>query len=268
MSENNPFFLWIFRVAGVLVLGLLLVLAYFLITGWWQMSEFRERRRGDIVKVEQTAPDGRSERLALQFGDVEALPGTDRMLLPVESQGDGDGAKFSSGSGYEQPQTRNLIFLDASFTQPHWLYPNNEQVIVSHDPMRACVGKDPAASAAPEAEAEVAAEAAAAAVAIADSPCNEGSRGPTQAVYLTLRRSDSNGDGELDDKDVATFAFVRPDGSGYTELAGAGIRVLERRIRGGAIGLLVQTGSRVSYRRYAIADFKQLSDTAVADLRR
>ena len=262
MSENNPFFLWIFRVAGVLVLGLLLLLAYFLITGWWESRERRERRNEDVVKVEQKAPDGRSKHLALQFGDIEALPGTERMLLPVEVQSDGEGSKFSSGSGYEQPQTRNLIFLDASFAQPHWLYPNNEQVIVSHDPMRACVGKDPAASAA-EAEAE-----SAAAVAIADSPCNEGSRGPTQAVYLTLRRSDSNGDGELDDKDVATFAFVRPDGSGYTELAGAGIRVLDRRIRGGAIGVLVQTGSRVSYRRYAIADFKQLSDTAVADLRR
>lgn len=265
MSETNPFFLWIFRIAGLLVLGLLLVLAYFLITGWWESRERRDRRNDDVVKVEQKAPDGRTQRLALQFGNVEPLPGTGRMLLPVESRDDGDSGKFASGSGYEQSHIRNLIFVDAGYGKARWLYPDNDQVIVDHAPMRECPGNATAAMAWSPSDGDAAA---AAAAAPAGTPCDDETRGPALAVFLAVRHSDSNRDGELDEKDAATFAFVRPDGSGYTELTGPGMRVLDRRIRGDSIGLLVQTGSRLGYRRYAIADFTLQSDIAVADLRR
>jgi hypothetical protein len=268
MSETNPFFLWIFRIAGLLVLGLLLVLAYFVVTGWWESRERRERRGEDVVKVEQKAPDGRTQRLALQFGNVEALPGTGRMLLPVESRDDDDSGKFVSSSSYEQSHIRNLIFVDAGYGKARWLYPDNDQVIVDHALMRECPGNEGAATAWSASDGGDAADAAAAATAPPGTPCDEDTRGATRAVFLAVRHSDSNRDSELDEKDAATFALVRPDGTGYTELTGPAMRVLDRRIRGDSIGLLVQTGSRLGYRRYAIADFTLQSDTAVADLRR
>lgn len=260
MSESNRFFLWIFRIAGTLVLGLLLLLLFFMAWGWWESRQRGQRDIDEMVTVEEKTADGRVRQVSLQFGDVRELSGTGRHVLAVEAK-DNDGDDrigLSSGSSYTPNETRNLVFLDGDYANARWLFPDNDALIVEQDWLVQC----PDAGAAEPTHAG-------AAYTSSDRPCADKAKGLVRAIFLSVRRKDNNGNGRIDERDAQILALVRPDGTGYVELAGTPTqRVLEHELRGESIGLLVQSGSRLAYRRYAIGDFKLASETPVADLSR
>lgn len=228
MTETNPFFRWVFRLAGLALLALLLFLAYVAGSEVWH-----QLRRGAApkIKIEQTDADGRTRELNLRFGSLHAIPGTDAHLLELESDAD-DGKDFSSGSGGSE--TRNLIFFDAGYGQARWLFANNDSVIGDWSLLRY-----------PDEETPV--RAIFLLVHASDSD-SDGRIGAADAGTPALLHADGRG-------------YTRLSAPVERVLDSEVDPVADQ------LGLLIQNQGKIHYRRYRLQDFKLVSDRQLADLR-
>lgn len=190
----------------------------------------RPRRGGDIVAA-TADPAGREATVELHLDRLETIAGSDVQMLHLVAQV--DGSKLTSGAGYRE--TRNLLFFAGDGTAARWLFPRHGQLI-----MRASqLGDD-------------------------DRP--RGRDGPTRALLLAYVAQDSDGDGRLTERDLATLALVRPDGTGLVELAQGVSRLLSHQPIGERqLGLVYRTGRQVRYARYALDSFAKLAEQVVVE---
>lgn len=170
------------------------------------------------------------------FGRLESIYGSNTQVLPLQAQREAS-SKFSStpyGGGHE---TRNLLFLNGNEKKSHWLFAQNNQLILQSQQLR-----QPTEPLVP-----------------GQSPR------PTLALYLEVIKQDSNGDEKLGLEDSRTIALVRPDGSAYTEILPSVRRVLSYEIvNGNELGLVYVQDSNLIYARYAVDSFRKTMEITVA----
>lgn len=116
--ESNKLFLMINRINAVLILMLLisaLVGLYFL------YNEMIYSKRRNTVEVSSLG----KENEIIDLSNVANISGHTQKYIEVYTRKDGE---LTSG-GYSRT-LRNLIFINAESTNPQWMFPNNNAVLV------------------------------------------------------------------------------------------------------------------------------------------
>lgn len=240
MSEQNRFFLWLYRflaIAGVLLV--LLIAGVFVLEVW---APWREHR-SDPVEVAAPGDTSGAPQARLRIGNLSRISGTDVTMLRLTSAN--ASRKMRSSVYDDRGETRNLLFLDRGNTRPRWLFPKHDQMLLDIEELQANGGGD--------------------AVAVSG---DEGGGVRTIAISMRVVKADTDGDGELGCDDACVYALLHPDGSGYTELTGRDESVLDTSVAedGATIGLLIEKGSRLLYREYDTAGFKLRSEREIASI--
>lgn len=229
MNEPKRYFKWLYRLLAVCGLGAVVLVGLFVLSLVWQQNRWFNRQ------AVQVAPEGGGKPAAenLRFSELEDIRGSRSSMLHVEAAQGGRSGSFSSG-GYGG-QLRNLVFLDGTKTSARWLFPRNTQLLSSVQKLCACDGDE---------------------------------RGPVVAIYVAVRRVDSNDNGRIDDEDRVVPALMRPDGRGYRELSAAVDRIIDSSVSGDGmvLSILVQNGNALRFRQYAIPGFDQVADQLVTKI--
>jgi len=123
-DRSERFFLWVWRLDGLLLLGLALLciagaLALAFNIGVFASRERPEQQLSEIAGADLSAQD-------LRLADFRGIAGTQfiyaQLAAPSEYIGSG-----SRGLGY----AHNLLFFDTATKKAHWLLPNNDQTLPS-----------------------------------------------------------------------------------------------------------------------------------------
>lgn len=142
MSDRaKPFFEWVWRLNGLLLLGgmlVCLVVALFLMV---DAARFASREDPERQLTEVAGADLAAQNL--QLDEFHEIAGTRflyaQLAPPTEYFGSG-------GYGESLGSARNLLFFDTATHKAHWLFPTNEQTIASFsflmDPPREHWGVD------------------------------------------------------------------------------------------------------------------------------
>lgn len=226
MAEENRFFRWIYRLVGLgALLGLVALAGLFvttvLIGGNWAGEQTAEVQ---AIGAEPGAPPER-----LRFFGLESLKGTGIQMVMVGAQDNDDGFSGRVSSGYASAKKRNIVFFAPGGGQATWLFPGNQQHILSVEKLCLCKGGDD---------------------------------DRVLGLYLEMEPTPA------DDGDRVQPALVRPDGSGYRALTPAPVRVLgqEMDVESARVGLLMEVDGRLVFRQYDLTDFSQVSERTVAAL--
>lgn len=230
-TDGNGFFKWLYRALAIVALCVLLAIGYAVVTLAYQQSRWKQRSAVTVVPPGDAA---REQKVQLRFSGLESIAGTTTSLLQVETASTGSKAGLSSGGGYDG-SLRNLIFLDGGKTAARWLFPGNAQLLSRLQKL--CL-------------------------------CETDRQAPVLALYVEVRASDTNGDGTIDEDDDVVPAMMRPDGRGYTTLSTPVDRIIDSSLSatGDSLEVLVQDGSRLSFRRYAIPGFAEVANQLVTDI--
>lgn len=240
MSEQNRFFLWLYRflaIAGVLLV--LLIAGVFVSEVWapWRKPRF------DPVEVAVPGDTSGAPQVRLRIGNLSRISGTDVTMLKLTSAT--TSRKMRSSVYDDRGETRNLLFLDRGNTRPRWLFPKHDQRLLDIEELQANGVADPVAVS------------------------GDGVTGVrTIAISMQVIKADTDGDGEMDCDDTCVYALLHPDGSGYTELTGRDESVLDTTVAedGTTIGLLIEKGTRLLYREYDTVGFRLRSEREIASI--
>lgn len=187
--EQIKFFRVINRINSILLLLLLLLGVGFTVFMTIQANSWRNHRS---VEVAENPGDQGSAKIELVLGSVNQVPGHDVQYVVLRSKS--RGGKFSSGRG--GGEIRNVLFLLGENLDEKWLYANHSNYIDKLYPIKWT---------APDEEVH-----------------------EVIAMYYEVIEQDTNGDGKLDDDDLLSIAFSKPDGSGLTVLEGGVTSVIDK----------------------------------------
>lgn len=230
---GEAFFKWLYRILAIVALGVFAMVGLLLTRFFFEESSWA--RRSTVEVVQDGGGDTKKPPLKLRFGDLETIRGTGTTMLKVYASRSSH-KRGSLSSGYGGNEMRNVVFLDPGYGQARWLFADNDGMV--GEVKRLCV-------------------------------CPEDRNDPVIALYVESTKADSNGDGALDADDKSVPALVRPDGRGYAELSKPVDRVLDNELSsdGAYLGLLVEDGGKLLYRRYAIATFRPVSEQRVTEIK-
>ena len=232
MAEENRFFKWLYRILAIAALGASLAVCVLVARIFFLESPWARR---STVEVVQGGDEAHKPAVRLWFGDLESIRGNGTAMLKVYAS-PSSGTRGSLSSGYGGDRIRNVVFLDPGYGQARWLFADNDGWVGEVSKLCACP---------------------------------QDRNDPVIAIYVQSTRADSNRDGVLDQDDKTVPALVRPDGRGYAELSKPVDRVLDNDLSsdGAYLGLLVEDGGKLLYRRYAIATFKPVSEQLVTEIK-
>ena len=124
-SRSDNFFSWVWKVNGLLVLGLCLAALATIITLTFNIELFRTRDRPEQKVIQVAGADIRADDLEL--GEFREVKGTSLLYATLAAKEE----HISSGSSYGRGDARNLLFFDTVSKKTHWLLKGNEQMIPS-----------------------------------------------------------------------------------------------------------------------------------------
>ncbi len=172
------------------------------------------------------------EALELSLGNLEEMTGHEVQTVNLTS----DKPSKGLGSGYGGSDIRNVLFLTGEQLDSKWLYEKNSYLITCFCKLQAS---------------------------------NKYNRDdPVLALYVSVVKKDSNGDGELSDRDGIVLALVKPDGSNYTEVGNDITRILDSAVNdaGENVTFLVQIGRSVLARKYSLRTFSLVSEREISEI--
>ncbi len=228
--DGSRFFRWLYRVLAIVALCALLAIGYAAASIAYQQSRWADRRSVTVVTPGDTKNQPKQD---LRFTALDSIAGTTTSVLQVETASTGGGGSLSS-AGYGG-SLRNLVFLDGDKTAARWLYNGNLQLLSGFKKL--CL-------------------------------CDANRQAPVLALYVEVRASDTNGDGTIDEDDDVVPAMMRTDGRGYTTLSTPVDRIIDSSLSatGDSLEVLIQEGSRLTFRRYAIPGFNEVANQLVTDI--
>ena len=133
--DNHPFFLWIWRINGVVIAaGTMLLLA--MLSVLFLQDILRNTHDSDDNIIVNVADDPKGKE-KWELGNAIKIVGGHYVTVPLISENRGvdseRGLRFSDssyGKYYSQP-AKNLLFIDTRTNQAQWLFSNNEQIILN-----------------------------------------------------------------------------------------------------------------------------------------
>jgi len=121
-SRSETFFAWVWRINGLLVLAVILVVAFAVFGSTSFFGSERRPAKIEVAGTEVGADD-------LHLGQFQTVAGTDFLYAKLETSSRYGG---SFGSGAEEG-TRNILFFDSTNNRSHWLLAGNDQLISTFD---------------------------------------------------------------------------------------------------------------------------------------
>lgn len=193
-DQSDRFFTWVWRVNGVLLLGIAalgilggIALAVTIIAE--EPRENPEERLAQVAGADLVSQD-------VRLGEFAKIVGTELLYAPLRERR----KSFESGgySDYGLGSAQNLLFFDTTTRKVHWLLPGNEQSIPSYsflmDPP-ACVGYR----------------------------CSDGGAQPRDetalALLLEIEQRPAGATGAADGDAKRSLTVASPDGLSITEIA-------------------------------------------------
>ena len=228
--EQSAFFRWISRINSMLFLVLLLAAATLAGIQYIQIS------RWDTEQAVVVGTDSELSRndIKLSLGNIHRVAGyADVQYIELSSSSQQRGL---SSVGYGGGQIRNVVYLVGPELDTHWLYKTHTYLIKDIEQLKA-----------------------------KGYECDSAA----QAVALLYKvvKEDSNGDGKLSEKDLVTVSLTKPDGTVYTELGSFDSVIdYETDVEGEYLTLVIQKGDDISAWKYALADFKKLSEKTLTTI--
>ncbi len=195
----------------------------------FQTSDWQDRR---AIEVNEDINVAGERKIELRLGTIQQVYGHDVQYVELHSQE--SNGKFSSG--YGSSETRNVLFFVGEDMKSHWLYDTHRNVVNS--------------------------------VSSLTKQDNYIDKEPAVALYVSVIKSDSDGDGRLTTDDDITIALLRTDGSSYTEIETGIWEVLDQEVidDGKYLALLLQVESNVLLKKYSLETFKLISERNIAEI--
>jgi len=229
VMEQNKLFQAVSRVNSVLFLLLMSGGVVLFLVIIFQTSDWQDRR---TVEVNEDVNAVDEKKIELRLGTIQQVYGHDVQYVELHSRE--NSGKFSSG--YGSTETRNVLFFVGEDMKSHWLYDSHRNVVNS--------------------------------ISSLTKPGNYNDKEPAIALYVSVTRADSNGDGRLTNDDDITLALLRTDGDEYTEIETGIWEVLDREVTedGKYLILLLQVGSNVLLKKYSLETFGKVSERVVTEI--
>lgn len=174
----EKFFTFINRFNSLLIFGGLLVLAAIFL---WALGSSFERDKRDVV-TRAGAPASK-ETLDYRLVEFTDIPGANAQMLKLTA------SKAKAGIAYSnyESDTRNILFLSGDEKAARWLFPNQHNVIHTAAQLTTAADEE-----------------------------RPGRNKITQALYFVYADRDTNGDGEITQRDRSKIGLSKANGEGFT----------------------------------------------------
>lgn len=171
-------FTFINRFNSLIIFGVLLVLAAIFLLGLGSIYE-RDKSEVDTRSGVPASKEALDYRL-VEFTDI---PGANTQMLKLTA------SKSKAGFAYSdyESDTRNILFLSGDEKAARWLFPNQGNIIHTAAPLTA-----------------------------ADVEERPGRNKITQALYFVYADQDTNGDGEVTQRDQSKIGLSKANGESFT----------------------------------------------------
>jgi hypothetical protein len=256
MSDENKFFRWIWRFNGVVLALLCFVtvaaIGYNVTSGWFR--NYGENPEGHFVPVPKDAEANNTYRLN-SSGSIGFLKedGSQEIDL-VFTLGDWNGAPNvyglqsvgSSGSRYRGPYYANILLENAETGAGRWLFQGYGRNILSWDTVVDPAKKDQAILASAEP------------VVVAAGGVH-GDTNSVRVLVLKVIDKDTDGDGELTDKDRLTLYTWHLVDKAPEKLLDADLILSQSQIGADRYVITYETGRAAFIAVYSVPDFKLLT---------
>jgi hypothetical protein len=183
--ENNKFFMWIWRINGILILGGAAVIALFI--AYKIAKDFvRSSNRPQENIVESVAEDPHNKEKWI-LGRPSHINGNNFILIPLVSENKAVKIKekpASSKSYYNKSTSKpakNILFLDSENNKSFWLFEDTQRLILD----------------------------------TSQFPNAHNSEEATKAIFYHVVSEDSNSDKVLNYKDDSSLFISNPKGGDY-----------------------------------------------------
>lgn len=200
--ENNKFFLWVWRINGVLILGGVVIIGLFIA---YQIAKdfFRDRHQPQENIVESVPEDPHNKEKWI-LGNPSHIQGNSFIMIPLVSENRNVEVKDKfaytnsfSGKSISNP-AKNILFLSTKSNNSFWLFADTQRLILD----------------------------------TSQFPNDYNSDKPTKAIFYNVVSVDSNSDKILNYKDDSSLFISSPEGSDYQVVLKAYDRILSQSMVG------------------------------------
>jgi len=239
----NKIFRWVWRINGlVILLGSLFIAGTLLI----ELSTRSVRYDPEPVVTGIAADPEGFERWVL--GRSELVSGSNYLVIPLVSEkGDFDykargGSAhydmFSSGGGYRETYSKNLLFVNSQTDEMDWLFEGVDQFITSIDQLPRTSRYLP-----------------------------DDIKEKTKYIFYSVVDQDTNGDGMVNTEDDSSLAYTTYNGSGYQVLLSSYERVLSKTLDDSDQLSIIYQESGVGYlAKYSLSPYELVSNTELPSI--
>ncbi|WP_125931992.1 hypothetical protein [Thiosocius teredinicola] len=236
--DSNPFFKWVWRLNGILLLIAVLVVTASI--GYEAIRAFTQNPQESAVVTNVADDPSGTEKWVL--GGMQDLPGTELAMISLVSENDQVAMKRSgylgSGGRYWDPRSgpaKNILFLDKVSNRSYWLFPDNQQIIYSSAPF---------------------------------PPVRYGEQKEraTKAIFYEFITVDSNTDGVMNEADKVSLAISHPDGTGLSVIAPQFDHVIGKNLTGDNQAIVVYQIDGIAHS--TLVDLASLKITHTTELPR
>jgi len=214
--EENRFFRIVWRVNGIGILLLLVIVA-----GFSAYNLIKEMFRGTVPAVIINVADDPRGQEKWTLGMPKEIEGTNFVYIPLESERKNLAVlepamqkDLHSYIAYFTP-SRNLLFVNKQTRDMRWLFNDNTQFITRIDMLSA--------------------------------PVRRGEDRRIDIILYLVVEKDTNGDGKLNSDDLADLAISLHDGSGYKEVLPSVERIFGAMVLDGREALVLYQSDGIGY---------------------
>ena len=215
--ENNKYFVWVWRINGVLILGGAVLIAMF---AAYHIAKdlLRSSQQAEENIVESIAEDPLNKE-KWTLSSPSHISGNNFIMIPLESEN--KVVKMKEEYGYSSSYAKNLVsnpaknilFLDSESNKSFWLFKDTKRIILD----------------------------------TSQFPNRYGSEEPTKAVFYNVVSEDSNSDNILDYKDDASLFISSPKGRNYQVVLKAYDRIISKSMVGANKVMIVYQFEGIAY---------------------
>lgn len=221
----EKFFTFVNRFNSLIIFGVLLVLAAIFLLG---LGSIYERDKSDVV-TRASAPASK-ETLDYRLAEFTDIPGANTQMLKLTASKSKAGIAYSD---YES-DTRNILFLSGDEKAARWLFPSQGNVIHTAAPLATAAEERP------------------------------GRNKITQALYFVYADQDTNGDGEITQRDRSKIGLSKANGEGFTTVLNDIDHVYAVSLIGDrSISILYRVGKSLRQARYSVGTLASELDREV-----